>query len=102
MAIQLELTELKRLSSRCGDINSSISKSLDNIYSELESVCENVQSSSLIPATRKLEQSITSISTKVANNLPAINEFLASQVNKYEDTNIVAKEAVESLSLIHI
>ena len=63
MAIQIELTQLQRLTSRSEQIASTLNTELTTISSTLEDICSNVQSSELTSANQNLKQAVNNAIT---------------------------------------
>lgn len=97
MGLRIELSELKRISSRSHDVNEELNSDLNRMATLLEQICTNVNSSELTEKNKNLVDAINGIGEKVRTNFPTIISFLDTQVDNYEKTNINTKEKIESL-----
>lgn len=97
MAIQIQLTEIKNLTTRSIDVTSRLNNELTSVVSLLEEICNNVQSSELMAANNNLKNAITNASNTINTNMPEINNFLIDQVEHYTGTNESAKSQIDSL-----
>jgi division protein CdvB (Snf7/Vps24/ESCRT-III family) len=97
MAIKIELAELKRITTRSKDLYIDLNSTLSKVETELDAICTNVRSSELTSANENLVSSINTVSDKIKTNLPVINEFLSSQIDAYNQTNIDTKSEIDSL-----
>lgn len=97
MGLKIELTELKRISSRSHDISEELNSDLDRMATLLEEICANVNSSELTGVNRNLVDAINGVGQKVRVNFPRIIEFLDTQVGNYERTNVDTKGKIDAL-----
>ncbi len=95
--MKIELTELKRITSRAQDINTDLDRDLTKMSTLLDSIVANVCSSELASVNKNLVDAVTGVADKVRTNLPKIIEFLNAQIGSYTETNESAKEQIDSL-----
>ena len=95
--MNIDLSELMRISTMCADINNTIITGLSSVNANLDEICANVNSSSLESATNNLKDSISQISKTVSDKLPTVQTFLNEQLSKYSADNAEAKARLDQL-----
>lgn len=95
--MKIELAEMKKILSTSQEINSELTKQLNDMSKTLEEICTNVNSSELTASNQKLTSSIVEISNSIKTNLPQIINFLRTQISSYEATNDETKAQIDSL-----
>ncbi len=95
--MKIELAELQRIATRSQDIDTSLNAEFTQMASTLEEICVNINSSELTASNQNLTKAIADVSNKVKTNLPAIIEFLKTQITSYQATNANTKEQLDSL-----
>ena len=95
--MKIDLAEMQRILTRSQDINNNLDTEFAEMASTLDEICANVSSSELTESNKKLTSAIVEISNKVKTNLPAIIEFLRTQISSYQATNESTKSQIDSL-----
>lgn len=98
MPVRLKLDELEVVAIEASSVDAELNAELTKVSATLEEICNNVQSSELVPANQKLTSSINGVAEKVKKNLPTIIDFLNKQLKDYKQTNQSAEEKVDSLA----
>lgn len=100
----LDLTELMRLKGRLGDINIELGNTLNSVSTELENVCNNINSSDLKAANEAIKEKILTLASKINANVARLDEFMGNQLSTYkvsnEDAQASLKELVSFLSQV--
>lgn len=95
--INLEVGELKRISSRSEDINSEVRSTLGKINGTLNDISSIITSNYLTSGNQRIAETIGIISRNINNSLTGIKAFLDDQVVKYENSVEQALEALTRL-----
>ncbi len=97
MAIRIELSELRRISGRTTSINDELARDLSDMVSNLDEICNILQTKALIAANENLKNAIKNLANDLKYGLPQIQTFLDNQVDAYTESNEIAKAAIGNL-----
>lgn len=100
--MNINLGELIRLKNRLVDIDDNISTTLSSANAEVNNISSLLSSSGLSNACSIVEEEISVLVYTLKTNLEKIEEFMSTQINKYEITNEEAvKELKELINLLN-
>lgn len=96
--IDINFTELKKNYMTANETNENLNAMFLKTNTELGTICDIVNCTSLTSATAKVRDSITNITKSNVECLNNINEFLKEQINYYETASENARKSLDGLN----